>query len=354
MTYPKVTLIWLNYNSNSIIDVILESLEAIRNLDYPNFELIIVDNGSTDGSFDVIREFVHKRLTEKIPVKIIRNERNLGFAGGINVGFRARSSDSKYVVLVNNDAVPEQESLKVLVEEMERRPDIGAAQGVIIDSVTGRVDSAGWYLTKYLLCVPYLRGEDCSLMRRPVYVTYAYGAFSIYRVEAVLRCNNGNFMFYDELFAYCDDNVLGLKLWNNSHKIVSFPVVTAKHYQGLTFRKFKINCLYYNLRCLSFLYHITNISFRSKMVVKYVYLKKTLVTTLAFKKASIIKLARRAWNEGKKIACKILEKEKRIDLARVPIIDMDLKDTLKFLVFTRYIHRKVNPSIIEQMYSVKD
>ncbi|MEM2507227.1 MAG: glycosyltransferase, partial [Nitrososphaeria archaeon] len=53
---PKVTIIWVNYNSSSFIELVLESLQAIMGLDYPNYELIVVDNGSTDNSLSIIKE----------------------------------------------------------------------------------------------------------------------------------------------------------------------------------------------------------------------------------------------------------------------------------------------------------
>lgn len=96
------------------------SLRAIADLDYPNdrYELIVVDNGSTDGSFEKIREFLDK--TSGSRKKIIRLDDNLGFAGGCNVGYRERDKESKYVLLVNNDAIPMRNSLKDLVDYAEK------------------------------------------------------------------------------------------------------------------------------------------------------------------------------------------------------------------------------------------
>ena len=75
---PKVSIIILNWNSYEVTRDCLASLEKI---DYPNREVVLVDNGSVDGSPD--------RLAREFPaVRLIRNERNLGFAGGNNVGMR--------------------------------------------------------------------------------------------------------------------------------------------------------------------------------------------------------------------------------------------------------------------------
>jgi len=64
MTWPKTSIIWLNHNSSRIMPIVLESLESIVNLDYPSdrYELIVVDNGSTDGSFEKIKELLERKI----------------------------------------------------------------------------------------------------------------------------------------------------------------------------------------------------------------------------------------------------------------------------------------------------
>ncbi len=65
-----------------IIDVVFESLESIASLDYPGdkYELVVVDNGSTDGSFEAVRGLLEKKSGLK--KKIVRLGKNLGFTGG--------------------------------------------------------------------------------------------------------------------------------------------------------------------------------------------------------------------------------------------------------------------------------
>jgi len=133
LAWPKTTIVWLNHNSRKIEDIVLRSLESIAELDYPSdrYELVVVDNGSTDKSPEIIRGFLERR--SGLRKKMIRLGRNLGFTGGNNVGFRARDPDSKYIVLLNNDAILFKHSLKELVEHAELRNDIGAVQGVIVE-----------------------------------------------------------------------------------------------------------------------------------------------------------------------------------------------------------------------------
>ena len=113
---PLASILWVNYNSMGIMDVVKESLNGIKDLDYPRYEVIIVDNGSTDGSFNAIKSHV-----ERIGLKarIVRLGKNLGFTSGNNVAYRLVSRDSKYDALLNNDAIPYPESLREMVEFLE-------------------------------------------------------------------------------------------------------------------------------------------------------------------------------------------------------------------------------------------
>jgi GT2 family glycosyltransferase len=302
MTCPVVSIIWLNYNSRGIIDLALKSLEAVFSLDYPEnrYELIIVDNGSSDGSFETIRSFVENRSGAR--KKIIRLEHNLGFSGGNNAGFRARNRSAKYIVLLNNDAIPRKDSLRILVEEMEKRPYLGGAQGVIVHHRTGLIDTAGLYVSEYLYTSAYLSGKPLNnIMRTPLYITYPSGAYSIWRVDAVLKANKAERLFYDELFAYCDDNVLGLKIWNTGYKAASFPYVVAEHNTSSTFGRDRLAQLLHSVKCLSFLYHVTTLSQAKKLMVKSLLIKRSTILQAKFLPTLIIEKIWRAWNEGKKL-----------------------------------------------------
>ncbi|MCS7113620.1 MAG: hypothetical protein RMJ00_06140, partial [Nitrososphaerota archaeon] len=71
-------------------------------------------------------------------------------------------------------------------------------------------------------------------------ITYTDGAYAVYKVEAIKEatgCNNK--LFEDHLFAYCEDLLLSLKLWNKSYKIVTLPIFVGKHYRSASFAKIK-------------------------------------------------------------------------------------------------------------------
>lgn len=113
---PKVSIVLLNWNGKA--DTI-ECLESLRKIEYQNAEIIVVDNGSSDGS--------QTYLGKKYPhIQLIKNKENLGFTGGNNVGMRKAMSDgADYVLLLNNDTYVEQNFLTELVAVGERDPSIG-------------------------------------------------------------------------------------------------------------------------------------------------------------------------------------------------------------------------------------
>jgi GT2 family glycosyltransferase len=96
-------------------------VESCLKLDWPNFRIVIIDNGSADGSETILRD--------RFPtLEIIQSGANLGFAAGNNVGIRhALESGADYVWLLNNDAVADPRALSMLVEAMESHPSAGIA-----------------------------------------------------------------------------------------------------------------------------------------------------------------------------------------------------------------------------------
>ena len=139
MTAPKkhskralVSLIILNYNGK---DDSLEFLESIKKTDYQNYEIVVVDNASTDGSVEAIRENFPK-------VKIVENKKNLGFSAGMNSGIR--KSKGKYVVIMDNDRyIFQKEWLSLLVEAAESDEKIGIVIPMLLYYRTNTIQLVG-------------------------------------------------------------------------------------------------------------------------------------------------------------------------------------------------------------------
>jgi hypothetical protein len=120
--YPKVSIIVVNWNR---LGDTLDCLGSVFRLDYPNYEVIVVDNGSTDRSVPGIREHYPQ-------VFVIENEKNSGFTGGNNQAIRyALQRNAEYVWLLNNDATTEPDTLKELVKTGEEHAEIGLISPMI-------------------------------------------------------------------------------------------------------------------------------------------------------------------------------------------------------------------------------
>ena len=113
---PLVYVMLLNWND---AENTIACLRSVYELDYPNFRVLVVDNGSTDGSDQAIREAFPQ-------IELIANGRNLGFAGGANVGLGyVRRQGAVYVFFINNDTILDRSLLKELVRVAEAHPRAG-------------------------------------------------------------------------------------------------------------------------------------------------------------------------------------------------------------------------------------
>ena len=134
LNQPKVFIVVLNYNGKAVIKKCLTSLFK---LDYPNFEVVVVDNNSTDGSLEIAKGCFSR-------ANFIKNAENLGYAAGNNIGVRfslERMAD--YVLLLNNDTEVENDFLAKLVEVAESEEKIGIISPVILDGRTKEVWFSG-------------------------------------------------------------------------------------------------------------------------------------------------------------------------------------------------------------------
>lgn len=122
MNYPKVSIIVLTWNNYTDTKECIESLVKIT---YPNYEIVVVDNGSQDGSIQKIHlEFPN--------LTYIFNKENLGFTGGNNVGMKyAVESGTEFLLVLNNDTTVKNDFLEPLVEDMLHDEKIGIIGPII-------------------------------------------------------------------------------------------------------------------------------------------------------------------------------------------------------------------------------
>jgi GT2 family glycosyltransferase len=282
---------------------------------------------------------------------------NLGFTGGNNIGFIARDRESKYVLLLNNDAVLFQEGLRVLVEYAEKYSGVAGLQGVVLKYKSRLIDTAGDYVDELLQA--HLLGSNQVypwILRRPIYVTYVDGCCSLYRVESLLKCT-GDKLFIDEFFGYGDDNVLGLMLWSCGYKLVAIPEIIANHARGLTFgrRKRSNISIYLSERNRVALTQITNT--RYKHVVLLHALKNLITSTLPRTGFSDLAKTRvRVIIDGLRLGRRLKNLGISLDIYKAPLVKIPLRDlrvffTAKCLIkkyFENWVYKNIELLTIEE------
>jgi len=269
---PKVSVIWLNYNSSHVIDVTKRSLSCISKIDYPNFEVILVDNGSCDGSDKIIEEFMASEFSQNMQVKFEKLTQNLGFTGGMNAGFALRDRSSDYVSLLHNDVLVRPDYLTKIVPYLEHHADVGAIQGIVVSlNNEAIVDSDGYMMDESLTHI--VEGDDrlVSLIIHARYVTFVEGTMPVYRVclvEEVLKSDSELFVTCGFMH-YLEDVFLSLMLWNKGYKSIVVPSVVASHYRLAVTSKFGSMVPYFAYRNRIALIYITNSADKARVILKH-------------------------------------------------------------------------------------
>ncbi len=197
----KVAIIILNYNG---ADCLRQCLQSVFSLKYTDREVFVVDNNSADDSF---------RITEKFPgVRTIKNDQNLGFAGGMNVGIRAaQESGADFFWLLNNDATVAPDSLTHLVELLEKYPKIGAASPIILFP-EGKVWFAGGSIDFVRIRTMHQR----ELSQKDAFETgYLTGCAFFIRKKAIEQEG----LFDERFFLYYEDADLSVRLKKGGWKL---------------------------------------------------------------------------------------------------------------------------------------
>ncbi len=213
---PLVSVIVLNYNGRELLR---KCLQSIFRTNYLNYEVIVVDNGSSDESGTMVeRDFPRSRL--------IRNQRNFGYSKGNNVGIL--STTGEFVVLLNNDTTVHSEWLSELIKEAIKNK-MCFHQPKILISGTNKINSAGNFIQLFGFAFPRGVGEvDTGEYDKTCEVSYASGA-----------CVLGSRMLVEDVglldecfFTFYEDVNWGWRTLMRGHKTVYVPSAVVYHEWG--------------------------------------------------------------------------------------------------------------------------
>lgn len=124
---PLVSVMLLNMNGKKLTSDCIKSIQ--KNTNYPNYEIIVIDNGSIDGSVKILKEMKRK----KIVTKLVLNKKNVGYSNGVNQGFK--ESKGKYIYHLDNDTLVEKKWLSKAVEAAEAIKNPGAIGSLLVGKI---------------------------------------------------------------------------------------------------------------------------------------------------------------------------------------------------------------------------
>jgi len=271
MPYPKVSIIILNWNGWK--DTI-ECLESLYQITYPNYDVVVVDNGSQDESIGKIKEYCEGKIrveskffeydSSNKPIRIIeytreeaekgeekekeiaglpsnkkliliKNEKNYGFAEGNNIGMRyaMKALNPDYVLLLNNDTVVDPVFLMELVKVAENNRKIGLIQPKILyyDNLT--INTTGFLCDIFIGIMHrgrYEKDENQYNHLTEEGFFYASGACLLINKDLLLELRDG--CFDERLFAYHEDVDLSWIARLLDFKIVYCPTSVCYHKEG--------------------------------------------------------------------------------------------------------------------------
>ncbi len=220
-----VVVIIPNWNGAARLGKAIDSVLAQSHKD---LTLVVVDNGSTDSS----REMIERYCTKDSRVQSIYNDKNYGYTGGVNPGFQyALDHDAAFAAPFNNDAVADKDWLRHLVAFLESHPKHGIATCTILHADGKTIDSTADQYT--IWGIPFPRGRDEPASARYDQDTNIFGASggaSMYRVSMLRTIG----LLDQDFFAYYEDIDISFRAQLAGYKVAFVPPSVVYHEQGKT------------------------------------------------------------------------------------------------------------------------
>lgn len=220
MPSPAISVVIANFNGEKYL---AGCLEALSRQTFRDFEVVVVDNGSTDGSLALIEK--------DFPwVKVVRLDTNTGFAKGNNIGIRM--SGSKYVATLNNDTIVSERWLEELYGAAESDGAVGmVASKILLGVEGGEIDSAGMLFYPDGMTRQRGRGEtDGGQFDGKRDVLFPSACAALYRRRMFDEIG----LFDEDFFSYCEDADLGLRGRLAGWKAVLAPGAVVRHLYSIT------------------------------------------------------------------------------------------------------------------------
>lgn len=223
----QLSTIIVNYNTKNLLRQTLRSIPQKQ-----DWEVIVVDNGSTDGSLDMLKKTFPQ-------VKRIENRENLGFAKANNQGIKA--SSGSFILLLNSDTIVKPNAIQNLIAHLERNPSVGIASGQLLNP-DGSIQPQGGYLPRLLNIVfwmvflddlpligkhlrPYHLNDKAAFTRERL-IGWVGGTAMMIRREVFEKAGPLD----EEIFMYAEDVEFCMRAQKEGFKASITPRAKIVHY----------------------------------------------------------------------------------------------------------------------------
>lgn len=305
-----LSIIVLSYNTKNLtlscLSVITERFR--EQLESGDFEIIVVDNASTDGSVDAIGNFQFLPAGRQGPIspagrdlalpdnfQLITNKENVGFAKGNNIG--AKNAKGEYLLFLNSDTQVLDDGIKEMASFLGKNKEAGIIGGLLVDSEGKPARSYGKFYNLFNVFLMLFFGERGELLRFPhkeiAPVDWVSGGFMMVRPSLFKKLDG----FDEDFFMYIEDVELCLRAKKMGFSVYFFPEAKAVHKgQGSSNRAFAIMHIYKGL-ILLYKKHASNLEYtfvKSMLIFKAIsaivigvltnntYLRKTYLSALRY------------------------------------------------------------------------
>lgn len=243
---PLVSIIIVNYNG---VDYLKKCLTSLKEIDYENHEIILVDNNSTDNSM----EFVKNTYSGIITIKL---DKNYGFAEPNNIG--AKNAKGEFFLFLNNDTIPTPNFVTELVNVAKEDSEVAIFQSLLLKP-DGTIDSSGDYIDVYGRA--YSSREKVGTVRP---ILSARGASMMVKKDRFWEFGG----FDKNYFATFEDVDLGLRAWVWGYKVVLVPSSIVYHLGRQTIQKISSEVSFHGVKN-TLLLRLTNfeISFAIRSII---------------------------------------------------------------------------------------
>jgi GT2 family glycosyltransferase len=242
MTKPTVSIVILNWNTREMLERFLP--DVFKNSDYPGATIVVADNGSNDGSQELVRQ--------KFPeARLIPLDKNYGFAGGYNRALQ--QIETTYTILLNSDVVPGSKWIEPLLVHMEKHPECAACVPKIKDLnrpvMFEYAGAAGGFIDKW--GYPFCRGrifdhleQDHNQYDQPGEIFWGSGAALMVRTNSF----NESGGLDEHFFAHMEEIDWCWRMKNRGWKISYIPQSEIFHLGGGTLNAMSSHKTYLNFR----------------------------------------------------------------------------------------------------------